>query len=312
MIYGKKVLRLKSQHETRKKPAIYGCIEGLYCMLIEAANTIKNYEEMINFSKKRLIFYSKRQTENSTMLESYTCLIEAYCKNGNYKTALETFDKIKLFNLNSMDPYDVDIKDLPQRAFYELVYDYDPKNEFCGKQDDCDCLRKNTESYELTKTLLKIGELCLWKGIAIKKVQNDDYKARYWCCRSGITFSDILSKLIRALTRELIDEFCAIMAFNCIFFTEVKENEEANALQKFEILITLVTNKIRKDKGILPLQKAFHDQNMSVERILPFFKHVEKSKKCSANERKRIFMYKNSLQISQHFQNMLFSKSEEK
>ena len=44
------------------------------------------------------------------MLECYEQLIELLVTNKKYEEALKTFEKIKLFNLNSLNAEDVDVK----------------------------------------------------------------------------------------------------------------------------------------------------------------------------------------------------------
>ena len=68
------------------------------------------WNEAIEYSKKALKLCSQKNPRIiGNMLECYEQLIELFVTTKKYEEALKTFEKIKLFNLNSLKAEDVDI-----------------------------------------------------------------------------------------------------------------------------------------------------------------------------------------------------------
>ena len=59
-------------------------------------------------------------------MDCYQRLIESQVKNKSFNEALETFEKIKIYNLNSLNSEDVDFKTVMSEALeiYKIVNDH--------------------------------------------------------------------------------------------------------------------------------------------------------------------------------------------
>ena len=88
---------------------------------------IYRWTDAIRYCKKALKLCAQAQPQDlGKLLECYQRLIESQVKNKSYNDALETFEKIKIYNLNSLNSEDVDFKTLMSEALeiYKIVNDH--------------------------------------------------------------------------------------------------------------------------------------------------------------------------------------------
>ena len=88
---------------------------------------IYRWTDAIRYCKKALKLCAQAQPQDlGKLLDCYQRLIESQVKNKSYNDALETFEKIKIYNLNSLNSEDVDFKTLMSEALeiYKIVNDH--------------------------------------------------------------------------------------------------------------------------------------------------------------------------------------------
>ena len=86
---------------------------------------IYRWTDAIRYCKKALKLCAQAQPQDlGKLLDCYQKLIESQVKNKSYNDALETFEKIKIYNLNSLNSEDVDFKTLMALEIYKLVNDH--------------------------------------------------------------------------------------------------------------------------------------------------------------------------------------------
>ena len=88
---------------------------------------IYRWTDAIRYCKKALKLCAQAQPQDlGKLLDCYQRLIESQVKNKSFNEALETFEKIKIYNLNSLNSEDVDFKTLMSEALeiYKIVNDH--------------------------------------------------------------------------------------------------------------------------------------------------------------------------------------------
>merc|ERR1711983_672092 len=170
--YGKSYVKLLPRFY---KPRIeLMCVDGMFNELIQASNRIGNFNEATEFCKKKIMYFKKvgRSKSKTLMLGAYEELIWAYYKNGSLETAIETFDKLKCFNLNSEDAKELQFKQIIQTIKNLLEYDdSDDEGSIDVFQIGCACAEMNLpDIFKNCQILLKVGQLCVWKGLLYKNL----------------------------------------------------------------------------------------------------------------------------------------------
>ena len=118
-------------------------------------NRLGRWAEAITHSKRGLRLCASGDV--ATPLSLYGGLIEAQVKDNCYEEAMRTFKKLKIFNLNSMNAQDVDVKTAISNArkIVNLIRNSSHLMEDADKFD---------EEKKAIKIVTLLGNLCQWKS----------------------------------------------------------------------------------------------------------------------------------------------------
>ena len=274
--------------------------------MILCCNLLRDYKEMANICKKRLQFY-KNDQDPLFLLSSYDHLIEAYYKNGEYSNMLKTFKKMKAFHLNDNGPDKLaqDVKDLYENAVIQFCFDYKEKAEICHEhKKGCQCIRQNKTSCKLAKMTVIIAQLCFWKALAIKHLENDSLKAFMWSQSACFIFAYSLFEKLQSALDQQAKEMAIVRYIFLLLF-----NSELNILDGAQLNLTMMVSflcdkEYTKGKGIKFVQMAMHDLKIPLRMLLPMFEYLE-NEDCKKEDKTKFLVYKNSLLVNHHLKSVL-------
>ena len=140
---------------------------------------IYRWTDAIRYCKKALKLCAQAQPQDlGKLLDCYQRLIESQVKNKSYNDALETFEKIKIYNLNSLNSEDVDFKTLMSEALeiYKIVNDHltsqDHRLNRHKSKQLLKGLHSNPDPQNEQAQQMK-------KFINVRKIQNESYLLKY-------------------------------------------------------------------------------------------------------------------------------------
>merc|ERR1719491_1708351 len=136
--------------------------------MIHSSERLKKTQEAMEYSKRLLKLYTtefnKKQIDIDELLTGYSFYIKSQIENKCFSDALKTFEKLKIYSLNSMNPQDVHtvFKDKFENLVQQL-------NQLGDK-----------EAGELSRAKLcplkdlgyRVGEMCEQKSIIFAKLGN--------------------------------------------------------------------------------------------------------------------------------------------
>ena len=207
--YGQKSLDLEL-----KKP-LTQTIDTLDAMRVSASK-IKRYQDASRYAKEvlkiNIVRYNEKEIQKPGLLISYSNLIDVQVKEENIIGAKKTIKRLKLFNLNSMDPNDVWVsmekegykKQLPLNDYIsdETCFSEHTLVEF-GKKNfsNCDDLKEfilNLQMYH------SVGKIC-WMKFLIYRRFDGKQNCEQWGLLHLSMLHDILVHMHALVSVEIVN-----------------------------------------------------------------------------------------------------------
>lgn len=186
-----------------------GVIIGL---MIQASIKLQKDQDAMKYTKELLkiniIRFNKGEIKQFDVLKSYNQLIALQLYNfakdydsGSSPAAMKTFKRLKLFNLNSMDPHDVlaAVEKEGYRKYFPIHQKIEGK-ESINPNYYHKHFSKNDwpeESLEKIKLFYVISELASLKGLTLEQrfLEGDKLVAEQWCLFSLMILRDVTMHL---------------------------------------------------------------------------------------------------------------------
>ena len=226
--YGQKSLDIEL-----KKPSTQA-MNTLVAMEVSASK-IKRYKDASKYAKETLkmniVRHNEKKTPKSSLLISYSNLIDLQIKDGNIKGAKKTIKHLTIFNLNSIDPNDVLVsiekegyeKFLPLSDLFRnnthidgSFIDTTDKDHIQNVTKFCDKNFSNIEDLKEfiyhTQTYHSVGKICWLKFLIYRR-----FDSMQNCEKWGLLYRNVLFNILVHMK---------------ILVNQQKANEDFEALEK--------------------------------------------------------------------------------
>jgi len=324
--FGNKALEIKnSMIEHNQIPEGPGFEEGDFSTteyiildsMIESSENLQKPLEAMEYRKRVLQLcitgYNKKQRSQSDLLFFYKLYIQSQIENKCFNDALKTFEKLRLYSLNSSNPQDV--KDVFKAKHENLVR----KIQQLALQDPAEAGKLSREKNCPTKALgFKAGELCELKGIIFANL-GDMVLSDNWIHvgtqlfrEYQITLNEMITRNEKGKTPEYNPEIIEELENVCCKMAEtfIRLSSKSDLQRRMELFVELMISLQNMPKSLAYyLGRAKKKYSIDQEDVRPFvdffieYCQSSSDKQITFEEKdlKAMVLYKNSLGIMNHF-----------
>ena len=132
--------------------------------MVHSSEKLKRTQEAMEYSKRLLKIYTtefnKKKIDINELLTGYAVYIKSQIENKYFSDALKTFEKMKIYSLNSPNPRDV------ETVLEEKLNDYMSQLNILNQlnpKEAGDFMRAQLPSLRTTE--FRVGELCEQKSM---------------------------------------------------------------------------------------------------------------------------------------------------
>jgi len=282
--------------------------------MIESSENLQKPLEAMEYRKRVLQLcitgYNKKQRSPSDLLFFYKLYIQSQIENKCFNDALKTFEKLRLYSLNSSNPQDV--KDVFKAKHENLV-------RKLQQLDPIEAGKLSRSKNCPTKALgFKAGELCELKGIIFAKL-GDMVLSDNWIQvgtqlfrEYQITLNEMITRNEQGRTPEYNPEIIEELENVCCKMAEtfIRLSSKSDLQRRMEYFAELMISLQDMPKSLAYyVGRAKKKYSLDQEDVRPFVDFFigycqsssDKQKTSEEKDLKPMVLYKNSLGIMNHF-----------